>query len=209
MKIKIFTWIALFILFVPGCSFRDKLGFTKSDEASPVSSVSIDEDYALKISDKVPLHLYFMAADFKDLKMEVRYVPIEDAKKSVQSLAGLVVKELIAGPGSESGLKASLPTGTKLVSEPSFKDGNVTINLSKDFTEGLGKEKNLEKFAVFSIVNSLTEIKEIERVKFLIEGGVKKDYKGTLKMDAVFPRNPALINLGQAVETFESTEVLD
>ena len=209
MKIRILTWIALFIIFVPGCSFKENLGFNKSEEASPVSSVSIDEAYAQKISDKVPLHLYFLANDFKGLKMEVRYIALEDAKKSVQNLAGIVVKELIAGPGNEAGLKASIPTGTKLLSEPSVKEGNLTVNLSKEFMEGLEKDQNLEKFAVFSLVNSLTEIKEIERVKFLVEGGVKKDYKGSLKMDAVFPRNPTLINLGQAVETFESTEVLD
>lgn len=209
MKIKILTWIALFFLFVPGCSFTDKFGFNKADEACPVSSVSIDEAFAQKISDKVPLHLYFLSGDLGSLKMEVRYIPLSDAKKSIQNLSGMVVKELITGPGNESGLKPSIPAGTKLLNEPIFKDGNITINLSKEFTEGISKEKNLEKFAVFSLVNSLTEIKEIERVKFLFEGIVKKDYKGALKLDALFPRNPALINTPTAIETFESTEVLD
>jgi hypothetical protein len=209
MKIKILIWFCLFLLFVSGCSLSDKFSFNKSDEACPVSSIYIDETYAQKLNDMVPLHLYFLSEESNNLKMEVRYIPLADAKKSLQNLSGMVVKELIAGPNKDSGLKPSIPAGTKLLNEPTFKEGNVTINLSKEFVEGLTKEKNLEKLAVFSLVNSLTEIKEIERVKFLIEGNVKKDYKGTLKMDALYPRNPTLINVPTEVETFESTEVLD
>lgn len=215
MKIKILTWLTLFIIFLSGCAIKDKLGITNSEEG-PASSVFADETYAQKLSDKVPLHLYFVGDDGKSLKMEVRYIPLTEAKKSVQNLSGSIMRELIQGPSQDAGLKKSLPEGTKLLNSPTFKDGCVTVNLSKEFVEKMQlKDPNAEKMSIFSIVNSLTEVKEIERVKFLVEGSVKKDYKGTLKIDSAFPRNPSMIdvkvntNIDEAAEVAETAEAAE
>ncbi len=52
----------------------------------------------------------------------------------------------------------------------------------------------MEELSVYSIVNALTELKEIERVKIIINGKQAKNFKGSLTLDKEFPRNEAIIN---------------
>ena len=63
------------------------------------------EDEAKKLTDKVPIHLYFTDEDNKKLTMEIRYISVAEAKKSTASLASVIVKELITGPAKDSGLQ--------------------------------------------------------------------------------------------------------
>lgn len=52
----------------------------------------------------------------------------------------------------------------------------------------------MEELSVYSIVNALTELKEIERVKIIINGKEIKNFKGNLTLDKEFPRNEAIVN---------------
>ena len=179
-----------------GCGFLEKLGFEKdgSDELQPASSVAIGEDEAKKLSDKVPIHLYFANEDGSKLKLEVRHIPVSEAKKSVNHLASIVVNELIKGP-TKKGLKPTIPEGTKLIKDNvPIKDGVATVNLSKDFVDKHPGGKDAERLTIYSIVNSLTEIKDIQEVKFLINGKAYETYKGNFKFDAAFPRNVSIIS---------------
>lgn len=47
---------------------------------------------------------------------------------------------------------------------------------------------------IYSIVNSLTELKEISKVKFLIEGKSSADFKGNFRFNTEFPRSAQLIS---------------
>jgi len=179
-----------------GCGFLQKLGIEKDgfDELQPASSVAIGEEEAKKLSDKVPIHLYFANEDSSKLKLEVRHIPVSEAKKSVNNLAGIVVNELIKGP-TKKGLKPTIPEGTKLIkSSVPIKAGVATVNLSKDFVDKHPGGKDAERLTIYSIVNSLTEIKDIQEVKFLINGKVFETYKGNFKFDAAFPRNVSIIS---------------
>ncbi|KNY27110.1 GerMN domain-containing protein [Pseudobacteroides cellulosolvens] len=203
----------LFIVSVfVGCGILQKLGIEKdgSDELQPASSVAIGEEEAKKLSDKVPIHLYFANEDSSKLKLEVRHIPISEAKKSVNNLAGIVVKELINGP-TKKGLKATIPEDTKLIkSSVPIKSGVATVNLSKDFVDKHPGGKEAERLTIYSIVNSLTEIKDIQEVKFLINGKVCETYKGFFKFDAAFPRNVSIISneVTSDSETAESSSDL-
>ncbi|MDP4181498.1 MAG: GerMN domain-containing protein [Bacillota bacterium] len=185
----------VFLSMFTGCGLLQKIGLEKeaNDELQPASSIAMGEEEAKKLSDKLPIHLYFANEDNSKLKLEVRYIPIKDAKKSVNNLAGIVVKELIKGP-TKSGLKPTIPEGTKLKTSVSIKSGVATVNLSKDFADKHPGGKDAERITIYSIVNSLTEIKDIQKVKFLINGEVRESYKGSFKFDAAFPRNVALIS---------------
>jgi spore germination protein GerM len=54
---------------------------------------------------------------------------------------------------------------------------------------------------IYSIVNSLTELDGIEKVKFLIDGKTEKEYMGNFKFDALFPRSTQLISKDAAETT--------
>jgi len=193
--IGVFTICFMVITLFSGCSILQKLGLQKNnDELHPVSSVVMNEDEARKLTDKVPIHLYFGSEDNSRLKLEVRYIPVSEAKKSVSNLASTIVRELIKGPSSEGGLKATIPSSAALRGPVSINAGIATVDFTKDFIDKHPGGKAAEQVTIYSIVNSLTELKEIEKVKFTINGKEQKDFKGNFQFNAPFPRSPALIS---------------
>lgn len=184
-----------------GCGVLKKLGFGngKNDEAYPVSSIAISEDEAKKLTSRVQVHLYFADEKKQKLKKEIRYIQASEAKKSANSLAAAIVNELIKGPGKNTGLAATIPDGTKLRSPITIKAGVATVDLTSEFRDNHKGGKELEQLTIYSIVNSLTELKEIQKVKFMINGKDEEKYKGNFKFDAPFPRDLGLVSMDTSV----------
>lgn len=198
--LSIITVCVLAAAVLAGCGVLQKFGWFKGtdEELHPASSIVMNEDEAKKLTDKYPVRLYFAGEDNK-LRLEIRYIMAAEAKKSTSNLASTIVKELINGPANGSRLKATIPTGTALRGPVSVKDGVATVDLSKEFKDKHPGGKDAEQLTIYSIVNSLTELKDIQEVKFLVNGKVSKEYKGNYQFDLPFPRSPALIN-NSAVE---------
>jgi germination protein M len=189
--------VCFFILMTfSGCGVLQKLGLQKSsdDELRPVSSITMGEDEASKLTDKVPIHLYFANEDNTKLKLEVRYIPMADAKQSASHLASVIVRELIKGPSADSGYKATIPAGTTLRTPVTVNARTAVVDMSKEFKSKHPGGKDAEKMTIYSIVNSLTELKDIQKVKFTIAGKQLKEYMGNYQFDAPFPRSTALIS---------------
>jgi Spore germination protein len=184
------------MLIFSGCGLLQKLGLQKGaeDELHPVSSIVMGEDEAKKLTDKAPVRLYFANEDNTKLMLEIKYIPVSDIKQSTGHLASVIVNELINGPTKDSGNKAVIPTGTKLRSTVVVKDGVATVDLSKEFKSKHPGGKDAEKMTIFSIVNSLTELKDIQKVKFTIVGKTEKEYMGNYQFDVPFTRSASLID---------------
>lgn len=185
--------IALFFVFdVP-----QKLGFvsTGENELQPVSSIVMTEDEAKKLDEKVPILLYFADKDGKTLAVERRYILRSDVKSDIQNA---VMKELLKGPSASTVLKAALPADTKLATPVKIKNGVATVNLSKEFAENFPKNKDAQALAIYSIVNTLSELKEVSSVKFLVSGVQKKEL-GSFKFNAAFQKSGTLIDKSAAV----------
>jgi hypothetical protein len=195
----------MIIAMFSGCGLLQKLGLQEknNDELHPVSSIVMNEDEAKKLTDMVPIHLYFANEDNTKLKLEIRYIKMSEAKKSVNNLATIIVKELISGPENKSGLKATIPAGTKPGARIKIDAATATVDFSKEFVEKHPGGKIAEQLTIYSVVNSLTELKEIQKVKFTIAGKVNKEYKGNYEFDVPFPRAAALIS--KDITTITST----
>lgn len=195
--VSVITVCFLVLMMFSGCSVLQKLGLmsSESDEVRPASSIVMGEDEAKKLTDKVPIHLYFANEDNTKLMLDVHYIPMADTKQSTSHLASVIVKELIAGPSKDSGLKATIPKGTVLRKPVSIKKGVATVDLSGEFKANHpGGGKDAEKMTIYSIVNSLTELKDIEKVKFTINGKTQSEYLGSFQFNSPFPRNALLIS---------------
>lgn len=195
--ISIVTVCFIILTALTGCSVLQKLGLQKDnkDEVQPASSIVMSEEDAKKLTDKVPIHLYFATPDSTKLKLEVRYISAAEAKKSTNNLASIVVKELINGPVADPTLKATIPQGTQLRSPVSINGGVATVDLTGEFVKNHPGGKTAEQLTIYSIVNSLTEITDIEKVKFTIDGKVQADFKGSYKLDAPFPKAQQLVSM--------------
>ena len=205
--ISVFLMVA-FITLLSGCSVLQKLGLQKEpeDELRPVSSIIIGEAEASRLTDKTPLRLYFANEDNTKLKLEIRYIDSTDIKTSTSDMATAIINELIKGPSDETQFKRTVPAEAKLHSPVIIKNKVATVDFSKEFKSKHPGGKDAEKMTIYSIVNSLTELEEIEKVKFLIEGKEQKEFKGNFKFDAMFPRSTQLISKDKAETTSAPAE---
>ncbi len=167
---------------------------SSSDELNPVSSVTMDESQASNLKDKSPVQLYFINADGTKLMPETRYINIADTQKGTDVMATAIINELIKGPVSGSALKTSIPAGTKLASNVKIsKDGIATVDFSKEFIDKHPGGKKQEQLTLYSVVNTLTELKDIKSVEFKINGKVQKEFKGNYVINIPYPRSEYLI----------------
>lgn len=209
MKKIIAAIIMILLLSLSGClRTSDKaLEKLKEDELWPVSSILLSEEDARRINEKLQVRLYFADPDGTKLVREIRYIDIADAKQGTEQQATILVKELVKGP-SNSTLKATIPEGASLRSPVKVENRVATIDMTKEFVDNHPGGKEAEEMTIFSIVNTLTELKDIEKVKFLINGKTQKEFKGSFLLNNEFPRNEALIdrNQSQTVLTDSDTQ---
>ena len=194
--ISIIIVVVFIVVLSPGCSVLQKMGLQQiqDDELWPVSSIVIGEIEASKLTDKAPLRLYFANEDNTKLKLEIRYVDSIEAKKSTSNMATLIVNELIKGPSDESAFKRTVPSEAKLLKPVSVSSNVATVDFSEEFRREHSGGKDAEKMTIYSIVNSLTELDGIKKVKFLINGKSEKEYMGNFRFDTLFPRSTQIIS---------------
>lgn len=187
---------AIMLGILSACSILQKLGLKESpdDELRPVSSIIIGEAEASQFTDKTPIRLYFANEDNTKLKLEIRYIDTSEAKKSISYLASIIIDELIKGPSDETMFTRTVPVEAKLNSPVSISGKVATVDMSKEFKTKHPGGKDAERMTIYSIVNSLTELKEIEKVKFTIDGKVQKEFMGNFRFNASFPRSTQLIS---------------
>lgn len=126
------------------------------------------------------------------LVAEVRRLPNQKAGRSVEERAEALVLQLIQGPGKGSMLVPTFPKGTRLRSVR-VQEGVAWIDFSRELREGFWKGSRSEELTLYSLVNTLTEIPEIDAVQILIEGEPASSIGGHVILDGPFYRNLELI----------------
>jgi len=192
-KFRVIAVIMILALMMCYCGSTTTSKDNIEEDLTPASSLSIDEEEAAVLNEKVPVILYFGDEQQTKLIKEIRYVDIKEAKKGAETLASVLVKELIKGPKAE-GLTPLIPEGTSLRSPVTIADRIATVDFTKEFIENHPGGKTLAELTIYSIVNTLTEMKEIERVKITINGKTTKNFKDNVTLSSDFPRNDAVVN---------------
>ena len=128
--------------------------------------------------------LYFVDKVTKKLVPEQRSIKVDDQ----MPLAHYVINELIQGTHLHENV---LDSGTILIGV-NITDYICFVNMQSNFMSLYAGSEEKEKLAVFSIVNSLTELDNIGRVQFLIDGK-KVDEFGTIPFGYPFERDMSII----------------
>lgn len=133
-------------------------------EVKTLSKEDIVYDSQLVVADYKYVKLYFADKDGDKLVPEGRTVTVN----SKESTEYVLVNELIKGPNS-SDVLPTIPEGTKVLSVET-KEGVCFVNLSKEFKSRHSGGSAGETMTIYSIVNTLTELDNVKKVQFLIEG---------------------------------------
>ncbi|MGB9818877.1 MAG: GerMN domain-containing protein [Thermovenabulum sp.] len=137
------------------------------------------------IMNKTTITLYFSDDGANYLVPEYREV-VKD-----KPLEQIIVEELIKGP-QQPGHYKTIPPETKLLSIK-VENGTAVVNFSKELKTKHWGGSTGEAFTIFSIVNSLTELPEIKKVEFLIEGKKEETLAGHMIFNEPFTRNENMI----------------
>ena len=101
----------------------------------------------------------------------------------------VVVEQLINGPGIP-GYYRTLPANVKLLGI-SVTDGTCYVNLDSTFVDGMVNAA--EMVPVYSIVNSLCDIPQIDRVQILINGESNRMYRESISLETKFTNNEDIV----------------
>ena len=126
--------------------------------------------------------LYFYNESTKSLVSEGRLI---DAKELVNEPYKKLMELLIAGPQNNN-LTKTIPDGTK-INKAELKGDVLYLDLSKEFIENHAGGEEQESITIYSIVNTMTRLTEVNSVKILIDGEENKAFKDNkIKFDDPF-----------------------
>lgn len=139
-----------------GCEKKDDISINNNEKIKNFAE-SNEKD------NNINLKLYFDSSS-NNRKAEISK---EERLVHTDELIGeIIMQELIKGPSNESKLKPIFPNNTKLLSF-SIKDGIAYVNLSSEAKVSMSLVK--EEACLRGMVNSLTQIPSIKKVKLMIE----------------------------------------
>lgn len=123
--------------------------------------------------------LYFNQKDTNTLVPEPRNIDVKELTKDPYNT---LIKLLIQGPKNDK-LEKLIPDGTK-INKIELKKGILQIDLSKEFIDNHKEGIEAESRTIYSIVNTVSCLNEVEAVKIIIDGkedACFKDNKLNLK----------------------------
>ncbi len=134
------------------------------------------------------VRLYFYSTEDKMLAPEERNVQVNPD----WPIEKYIVEQLIAGPRTK-GFVAIMPPETKIRGDVKTEDKVCYVNLSSDFASKTNATGDLLLYYLYGVVNSLTELPDVDKVQFLIESEKIENYKGTLDLSKPIERDERFI----------------
>ncbi len=150
-------------------------------------------------SAKTTLTLYFASADGTYLVKETRTVHYS----SNISMDKLVMEQLMEGP-KENGLLGTIPAGTSIITI-STVDGVCYVNLDSAFQNQ--NNEITEQVVLYSIVNSLTELSDVDKVQLSINGSSSGKCRYDYDLSVMYEMNEDLLQAQESI-VIEDTEEL-
>ncbi len=136
---------------------------------------------------RLTVNIYLAATgEEKKLAAEERSINAGSPENALNN----AMNELLKGP-SKSYHFPVVPAGTKLLGAKAY-EGVAEIDLSREFLENSLDSRILDEYIIYSIVNTATEIKNINGVIFFIEGKRIKMY-GNIDLSIPIIRNTDLL----------------
>lgn len=167
----IIVFIVIFVIVILGGYFAIKYVKNKKEETNEIQEYIPEEEITDNQLRQTIVSLYFPAKEGKELVPEARLV---DIKEIINNPYEKLINLLIEGPKNEKEEKI-IPEGTKVL-KTYMENDCVVLDFSDDF---LNYDKNDEKTKnnlINSIVNTMTELTEVNKVKILINGNQNQEF---------------------------------
>lgn len=169
-KIILLFLILLIIIFIIGFF---SINYVKTKKQNQILNEYIpQEEISEEQLRETIVSLYFPDKETNMLKPEARLVNVKDLLKSPYNL---LIELLINGPKNDK-LKSIIPENTKLINS-SLEGECLTIDFSEQLLNYNKEDSKTKENLINSIVNTVTELNEVNKVKFLINGQINDEFK--------------------------------
>ena len=115
------------------------------------------------------ISLYYPQNNYTSVKKEVATISLADKGNLAETVVSLLQNPTLPS------LKSPFPDGCEVYSVK-VDNGVCILDVSEEFVSNAIHKKKQETFLLFSIVNTLTELPDIEKVRFLVEGNASYGY---------------------------------
>ena len=170
-KIGIIFFVVLAVILIGGYFaikyVKNKEIMTTVEEYVPEEEITEEQVRQTIVS------LYFPNKESDELNPEARLI---DIKEIINNPSERLMNLLIEGPKNDKNKKV-IPDGTKL-NKNYFEDDCVVLDLSGEFLNYSKDDEKQKNNMIDCIVNTLTELNEINKVKFLIDGNENEEFNG-------------------------------
>lgn len=171
--------IAIIVVILIGVGVWYFLFYNKNDETE-VNEIIPEEEISEEQMRQTIVSLYFYNENTKSLVPEGRLI---DVKELVDKPYDKLMELLMQGPNNRE-LSKTIPEGTK-VNKIELKGDTLYIDFSKEFVDN--HEGGEEKATIYSIVNTMTNLTEVNSIKILIDGEENKAFNDNkIKFDDPF-----------------------
>ena len=170
-------FVCLFLLILIGGYFAINYVKSKNKETIVEEYVPEEEITEEQLRQSI-VSLYFLDTQTNELVPEARLI---DIKEMMSAPYEKLVNLLIEGPKSEKSVKL-IPDNTRLLQN--YLEGDcLVLDFSAEFLNYDKEDEKGKENLINSIVNTLTELSEINEVKILIDGKENQEF------DQVYTRN--------------------
>ncbi len=156
--------------------------FYNKQSQNEVNEIIPEEEISEEQMRQTIVSLYFYNGTTQSLVSEGRLI---DVKELIKDPYRRLMELLIEGP-QNSELTRTIPEGTR-INKVEVKGDVLYLDLSKEFIENHEGGEEKENATIYSIVNTMINLTEINGVKILIGGEENKAFKDNLiKFDDPF-----------------------
>ena len=167
-KIGIIFFIILMIIILGGyfgIQYVKNKEEIKEEEYVPQEEITEEQVRQTIVS------LYFPSKETKELNPEARLI---DIKEIINNPYEKLINLLIEGPKNDKNEKI-IPENTK-INKTYLEEDCVVLDLSSEFLNYEKEKENQKVTMINSIVNTLTELTEVNRVKIFIDGNENEEF---------------------------------
>lgn len=181
MNKKIIIPIIILVFILIGLGIWYFLFYNKNNQIE-TNEIIPEEEISEEQMRQTIVSLYFYNEETQSLVPEGRLI---DVKELLNDPYARLMELLIEGPQNES-LSKTIPYGTK-VNKAEVKGDILYLDLSKEFIDNHSGGETQESNTIYSIVNTMTNLTEVNSVKILIDGEENKAFNDNLiKFDDPF-----------------------
>ncbi len=168
-KIGIIFFTAFMILLIGGFF---AIRYVKNKEKETVVEEYVPEEEITEEQVRQTIvSLYFPNKETNELNPEARLIDIKEIMNNAQEK---LISLLVEGPKNEKNKKV-IPEGTKL-NKSYFEGDCVVLDFSSEFLNYNKEEEKAKENLMDCIVNTLTELTEVNKVKILVNGNENAEF---------------------------------